>query len=535
MIRPVHTLRFLICVLALLAVLMLVFPNGGIRITDDLSLYFPSLSEWWKGSDNNATNSTAYIPDLVEEDQSGRDKGPDTGEMKTDSIASSGPSEFDSSVYSFVPRPIQVDQIRQPLELPASGLGCLENLFASLVDPEELGKVIHIVHYGDSQIEADRITNYLRYKLQQQFGGSGPGLVPARTAYDYKAPCAMENVGDWKRYTVFPRIDTAVKHSRYGVLAAFSRFSPLREEPQEEVSAPMDSLSMMDTILNFPSLESFKPVVPVEEPVYSGTLNFVPATFGHANVREYRRLRMLYGNNSRKFSVSVRDGDEVLYQDSMPQVSQYAVKSWVFGSTPSQLSMDFSGADSPDIYGFALDGLSGVAVDNVPLRGCSGTIFTKINGSTLAQMYRDLNVRCIILQFGGNAVPSINVGEAGTFRNYISSQIRYLRRIYPGVSIILIGPADMSRKVEGTDRFETYEVLPEVVQGLRKAAFDNDCAYWDMYSAMGGWNTMPDWVAHDPAYGEKDYVHFTGHGANVMARMFYSALIARYNEYISNK
>ncbi len=530
MVRPVHSFRFIVCVLVLLGVLMYCFPQNGIRITDDITLYFPNLKEWWTDS-GSQHESTAYLPDMVEEDRAAN--GELSSTPSADTISHEAIPEVDSSVYSFVPRPIAIDQIRQPLELPPSGLACLDNLFKSLVDPDELSKVVRIVHYGDSQIEADRISNYLRYKLQQQFGGSGPGLVPARTAYDYKAPCAVDNIGgEWKRYTIFPRIDTAVHHNRYGVLAAFARFSPLRVDPAPAELPASDSLSA-DTIFNLPKLQFLEP--PVQETVYSGSLKFIPATFGHANVRTIRRVRMLYGNNSKPFRVTMRDGDNVLYSDSLPAVPFYALKQWHLADTPQDFCMDFSGPDSPDIYGFAMDGLSGVAVDNVPLRGCSGTIFTKINGTTLSQMYRDLNVKCIILQFGGNAVPSIPVGGAGTFRSYISSQIRYLKNIFPGVSIILIGPADMSRKVEGTDRFETYEVLPEVVEGLRKAAFDNNCAYWDMYSAMGGWNTMPDWVAHEPPYGEKDYIHFTGNGANAMARMFYSALIARYNEYISKK
>jgi hypothetical protein len=211
----------------------------------------------------------------------------------------------------------------------------------------------------------------------------------------------------------------------------------------------------------------------------------------------------------------------------------YAVKTWNFAQTPEVFKMEFSGADSPEIYGFSMDGLSGVAVDNIALRGCSGTIFTKMNAAHLGGMLRDLNVKCIILQFGGNAVPSLNENNVVAFKNYLASQIRYLKRICPGVSIILIGPADMSVKVQ--DEYVTYEILPELDRLLKEAALQNDCAYWDMYEAMGGYNTMPDWVFHDPPLAEKDFVHFNPNGANAIAKMFYNALITRYNEYISRQ
>ncbi|MCQ2250990.1 MAG: GDSL-type esterase/lipase family protein [Bacteroidales bacterium] len=538
MVRPVHTFNFLAIVLALLLLLMLVFPEGGIKISDDLALYFPGFKEWWNDNPGQSgSQSAAFMPEMVEEDLDGYVEPSDALAQVSDSL------DVDSLAANYVPRPIQVDQIHQPLELPDGSFKCLETLFQSLMNPAELSKVVRIIHYGDSQIEADRISNYLRYKLQQQFGGSGPGLVPAKTAYDYKAPCAVENIGTWMRYTIFPFVDTTVKHSRYGAMAAFSRFAPMRkpiEEPKQKFAmqapdstASADSLAVLDSIFTMPNIVPEPPEPSVMEKMYYASLRFQPATFGHANVKDIKRVRMLYGFNQRPFSVKVRDGEQELYNDSIKAVNGYAIKTWNFGTAPQDLYMDFAGADSPEVYGFAMDGNGGVAVDNIPLRGCSGTIFTRIDGTTLAQMYNDLNVKCIILQFGGNAVPSLQPGSTAGFKNFLAAQIRYLKRLHPGVSIILIGPADMSCKVEGTDRYETYPVLPELVNALKRAAFENDCAFWDMYAAMGGWNTMPDWVNHDPAYAAPDYVHFSGTGANIMARMFYSALIARYNEYIT--
>ena len=43
-------------------------------------------------------------------------------------------------------------------------------------------KKVRIMHYGDSQIEGDRISGRLRERLQKEFGGNGAGLsavIPA--------------------------------------------------------------------------------------------------------------------------------------------------------------------------------------------------------------------------------------------------------------------------------------------------------------------------------------------------------------------
>ncbi|HML84907.1 MAG TPA: hypothetical protein PKE52_07095, partial [Bacteroidales bacterium] len=34
-----------------------------------------------------------------------------------------------------------------------------------------------ILHYGDSQIEGDRISGYIRNRLQGIYGGGGPGFI----------------------------------------------------------------------------------------------------------------------------------------------------------------------------------------------------------------------------------------------------------------------------------------------------------------------------------------------------------------------
>ena len=62
--KPSGTLVFMIAVLAILAILMSIFPKDGISVSKDLTMYFPSLSEWWQddGLPNGSGNS--FIPDL---------------------------------------------------------------------------------------------------------------------------------------------------------------------------------------------------------------------------------------------------------------------------------------------------------------------------------------------------------------------------------------------------------------------------------------------------------------------------------------
>jgi lysophospholipase L1-like esterase len=58
------------------------------------------------------------------------------------------------------------------------------------------------------------------------------------------------------------------------------------------------------------------------------------------------------------------------------------------------------------------------------------------------------------------------------------------------------------------------------------------CAFWDLYQAMGGKNSMVQWVNATPSLAEKDFTHFNFRGARIIGEMLYNAII---KEYVSFK
>ena len=183
-----------------------------------------------------------------------------------------------------------------------------------------------------------------------------------------------------------------------------------------------------------------------------------------------------------------------------------------------------------DIYGILLDGKNGVAMDNIPMRGCSGTIFTTIDRSSMAPFFKQQNVGLIILQYGGNSVPYLH-GEKSIshYKEQIKSQIRLFRQMAPNSRILFIGPADMSTRRGGV--LQTYPCLEQVISALREAANEEGAAFWDMYSAMGGHNSMVEWVNARPQLAGGDYIHFTPLGAEKMSQMLYDTLLLYYKFY----
>jgi lysophospholipase L1-like esterase len=141
-----------------------------------------------------------------------------------------------------------------------------------------------------------------------------------------------------------------------------------------------------------------------------------------------------------------------------------------------------------------------------------------------------LNVRMILLEFGGNATPYVTSDESvEDYKQMIARQIKYLKTHYPKAQILLIGPADMSMKIAG--ELQTYPFLEEIVSAMEEAALENGAYFWNMYQVMGGRNSMVKWVEHQPAWAASDYIHFTETGANKIAGYFVQSFMNYYDYY----
>jgi len=103
------------------------------------------------------------------------------------------------------------------------GIRNLKSFFQTLMKLPDSGKKVRVMHYGDSQIEADRITSYLRREWQKKWGGQGPGLVPPVEVVP-SGNIKQRASEEWHRHTIYGRKDTTVKHTRFGALGTFASY-----------------------------------------------------------------------------------------------------------------------------------------------------------------------------------------------------------------------------------------------------------------------------------------------------------------------
>ena len=342
------------------------------------------------------------------------------------------------------------DSIIIPEETPKGGIDTVQDtrvylqaFYAALAQTGE--KVVRVVHYGDSQIEEDRMTQQIREKLQDRYGGAGAGLLPLAQTIPSRT-VKQEIFRDGKRASAQ---NAARRYMVYGLQ---------RDQRSDGLYGPMGQVTWMADSLVKGSENLTAVVTPLD---------------GRARYTRWK----VFADDSIQYTFS---GD----------------------------SVHLSGKGA--VYGLSQQSTTGIIVDNVPMRGCLGLVFTKINAAQLRRFYRDENVKLIILQYGGNAIPfNEKPGTIAAIVSGLRDQVRYIKNCAPDASILFIGPSDMMRQTEG--EWESYPLVPYMDRLLTKMAKEEGIAYFSLFRWMGGTGSMLHW--QEIGLASSDGVHFHRSGA----------------------
>lgn len=371
--------------------------------------------------------------------------------------------------------------------LPATGTDprtYLAAFYAALDSADTMP--VRVMHYGDSQIEEDRITNNLRENLQKQYGGGGVGLIPLHQTIPTRT------IRQWLS------IDGVVQTAQKGT-KRYLVYGPRSMRMDGDDYGVMGQVAIMDSTLVAGSEDVILNIEPIDK----------------------KRTPHNYFNRIRVLTDSV-DGYVLTNDTTLHYTTQsFTTLHYTLPDSTTRCELHLQGRGK--VYGISLETDKGVIVDNIPMRGCSGNIFTKIDSAQLAAFYRETNTRLIILQYGGNMIPQTENPStiSGYVRTTLRQQVRYIRACAPQASILFIGPSDMSTRIDG--EMVTYPLVPYMDRLLKKMAQEEQIAYWSMYDAMGGNGSMVKWV--EVGLAGSDYVHFTRAGANKVGKKLYDWLM----------
>lgn len=381
-----------------------------------------------------------------------------------------------------------------PQALPQTML-FLPQFYEALAQANE--QSIRVVHFGDSQIEEDRISMILRRRLQERFGGGGVGLIPmVQTIPTYTVKQSIEQDGKPLPYTFVKR------YLSYGPSAMRLK--------HDNLYGPMAQVACVNEPVDV-QLELLRDRVPT---------------------RDYDRIRILYSDSvqvallpdsleARRLLVEATD-------DSLANAMQQLI---IVADTLCRSSMlRFSGEGR--VFGISLETATGVQVDNIPMRGAAGTNFTLMALEPFAAYFSATNTRLVIMQFGGNAMPSISSrGAVERYTEAMRQQIRFVMSAAPDASLLFIGPSDMITTVEGEQR--SYPLLPYLDKCLKEMVEEEGGAYYSLFRLMGGAGSMFSW--RDKGLAGDDMIHFTRAGAKKVGEMLAKQLLEDYDSVVESR
>lgn len=495
---PLKTLLSILSLFVVLGIMAFVYPEGGVKI-GDLTLRFPALTDIFEKADTELA-----LSDSTEEGIQTAQADPEAALKEM--LAATRQKEFAeySDSLNFYEEFFRKGKTR--FDLPNDDATWFDRFFLHLELAEMDSTVVHIVHYGDSQLEEDRISSTIREDLQSKFGGNGPGLLPP-ILNTPSMTTSYWNKGDLTRYMVFGTSEDLAPHNRYGMLAQMAELNG---------SAVIGLKKRVDRKDKFPHVGSYSTIR-----VLAGKRGNLKLKLSYDST--YVDSIGVNEDGTAKTKIKVKTVDAG--DPEVNKMNKLNVYTWKLPDTTSSAKIRLSG--NTDIYAIAADGKYGVAVDNVAMRGSSGTIFHKIDAELLAESYKAMNARLIIMEYGGNLVPSTSSKNIEWTKKIITKQIKTLQEANPDADILFIGPADMAKQIDG--KWQTYPALGMTIKALREVALENGLAYWDMHRVMGGNGSMMKWVDKEPALGFTDHVHFTRRGAAYMGDLFSEALKMHYD------
>ena len=357
-------------------------------------------------------------------------------------------------------------------------------------------KKVRIAWFGDSMVEGDLITQDLRYLLQKQFGGAGVGIVPitAVTA-GFRQTVKHTFSENWTNKNL---LDPTSAADMLGITGFV--FKP-------QLNFKIDTNNFNS---NNPSWVKYK-----------GSRQ--------KGLDQFYKARLFYGQteSSSLVNVEVNNGQKTnITLDGKKNVNAIDYSS----STPfNEIKFTFLNHDKLPVYAVSLESDTGVIVDNLSFRGNSGLPLTKIPESILQGFDEQNKYDLIILQYGMNAV-SPTAKDYHWYHQGLNRMVKHIQRSFPNAAILFVGVPDKGFKQDG--QYITNPGVPFVVETEKQVAEENGIAFWNLFEAMGGFNSMVKWADADTSLANKDYTHFNFRGASKVGRMLYKELDKEYKDYL---
>lgn len=330
-------------------------------------------------------------------------------------------------------------------------------------------RTVRVAVIGDSYIEGDIFCSHLRDILQQRYGGSGVGFMPAHCEFPGFRQTVAQSSNGWEMHDIrnMSRKDTLrTLSSDYGIgqLGAYSSFEGRKK---------------------FPTTKSWERTTFVYIAKQSGSINITDVS-----------------GQIQTFEVVPSDYPQAI------SVEGPTTKTRITCSVPGIVAL-----------GTYLDASNGVQLDCMSVRGNSGLGTSRINADLCRRIAKWADYDLIIVEFGMNVLSAEQTDYTPYMIN-MTAGIRHLQECYPNADIIIMGVGDRGVKV-GT-AIESLHTIEAMTSAQRETARRACVHFWDTRAAMGGDKAVVDWRKRK--FLNADYIHLNHDGGGELANLFDKAL-----------
>ncbi|RLB51145.1 MAG: hypothetical protein DRI90_23170 [Deltaproteobacteria bacterium] len=379
--------------------------------------------------------------------------------------------------------------------LPAIAMGRLDKPVPAIVDGQVLRPFfakaarllrgdaddhIRIAVYGDSNLTRDHLTGQMRRTLQQRYGDAGHGFVAlGRPWSHYRHMDVKHGQGSgWEAYasSTDPVIDNvygisgiAVESVRKGAIAWVATADP--PAPVGQTVSQLNVFYLKDTNLgSFDIMVDGRRNTTVDARAPQRQLGVQPVTLDDAPHR-IELVAASWSGRTRLLGVTLERGEPSFVIDSFGVAAANSV---------SHARQDVA-----------------------------------INRAMLQRRAYDL----VIFTTGANDVFTLDAAPKA-----MQHIIERHRQALPEVPILVLSPSDRGRA-------HTFPLTLRVVEQRRQIAADNGTAFWSVFEAMGGRDSMRSFKRRGLA--EYDYVHFTQEGGAYLGDRLIYALWRELDAYLA--
>lgn len=393
-------------------------------------------------------------------------------------------------------------------------------------------KVTQILFLGDSHIQADHLTAYLRKKLQDKYGNAGRGLIfPSQIANTNGAEDIVSATSTtWETYRLVHEQNQFSQLGASGFVIGNNENSFI----EIQLKNPEDRFDRViifnDQKMNGQNFEVYSETDLLKNFVQkkSEKINYTAAegeTFHEIVAKNYStttKLRQMNGDRilqpkaGNSFSV---ERNSFLYNPDFENTVQKlfdakftSYKTEITYAQPQQIFlMKTHAANGNLFYGFQFlkNVEKGVVLNAVGVNGATYADFLKFPLQT--EQLKTIPTDLLVIALGTNEAFGKTTKEE--LQNNISTLIQKLRAGNSELPVLLIAPPDNLPK---------NARVVEMISWIKESAAQNNAAFFNLYEATGGKGYFKRAQQHKEASG--DGVHYLKPGYEFQAEQIWKAL-----------